>query len=571
MAPFPIAELRSGKGTTPSGLRLNIPRRSASTIAVRGSLRFALWLALLVVGFACGRSHTEEPSSAPPPGSKAARRAALDREADQFLTGPVRRFEITVSREFANQLRRDPRKYVPATVVVGDRRFDNVALHLKGAAGSRRSFDDKPGLTLNFDKFKSGQHCFGLDKLHLNNSVQDDSYLNEIVASELYRRSGVQTARATHALVTLNGRDLGLYVLKEGYDALFLRRNFPSATGVLGNLYDGGFLRDVDHDLELDAGEGPSDWRDLRALVKAAEEPLSSRSRSLETVLDIDQFLLFLAGQTLTDDWDGYGRNRNNYRLYFRPDEGRAVFIPHGMDQLFREPGSSVNPHWSALVSQHVMEVPEFRERYRQRLAWMVTNSFTAPQISNQLQQVVGRLQDAFQNRPPNEWRSLERALRSQQAKIFRRIQYVERQLGLAASLASVPPKQPGPNDWEAQSRSGAVTLEVVQLNPGGPALHLASRRRGTVGSFRTRIWLPPGQYQFSGNLRVRGVQGGNGAGLRISGRQRPAGLSGERDWSRTHFDFSLDEEREVELVVELGSDTGEAWFDCASLKVIPR
>ncbi len=540
---------------------------------MRGSFRFALWLALLTVGFACGRSDPAATPSPPPPppDTKAARRAALDQEADQFLAGPVRRFEITVPKEFAHQLRREPRKYVPATVIVGDHRFESVGLHLKGAAGSSRSFDDKPGLTLNFDKFKSGQHGFGFDKLHLNNSVQDDSYLNEIVASELYRRSGVQTARATHALVTLNGRDLGLYVLKEGYDALFLRRNFPSATSVLGNLYDGGFLRDVDQDLEHDAGDGPSDWQDLHSLVKAAEEPLSRRPSRLEAALDVDQFLLFLAGQTLTDDWDGYGRNRNNYRLYFRPDDGRAVFIPHGMDQLFRESGSSVNPSWDALVSRQVMEVPEFRQRYRQQLAWMTTNSFTAPQISNQLQQVVGRLQNAFQGRSQNEWRSLERAQRTQQAKIFRRIQSVERQLGLAASVASVPPKQPGPDDWEARPRSGASILEVAALNSDGPALHLVSRRRGTVGSFRTRIWLPAGQYQFSGNLRVRGVHGGKGAGLRISGQQRRTGLSGDRDWSRTQFDFSLSEEREVELVVELESDAGEAWFDCASLKITPQ
>ena len=44
-------------------------------------------------------------------------------------------------------------------------------------------FDDNPALTLSFGKFKEGQECFGLRKLHLNNSVQDRTRLDELIAS----------------------------------------------------------------------------------------------------------------------------------------------------------------------------------------------------------------------------------------------------------------------------------------------------------------------------------------------------------------------------------------------------
>ena len=67
----------------------------------------------------------------------------------------------------------------------GGKTYENVGIHLKGAAGSFRGIDDRPALTLNFDKFQKGQDYHDLDKIHLNNSVQDPSYLNELICSEL--------------------------------------------------------------------------------------------------------------------------------------------------------------------------------------------------------------------------------------------------------------------------------------------------------------------------------------------------------------------------------------------------
>ena len=116
--------------------------------------------------------------------------------------------------------------------------YQAVGVHLKGAAGSFRNVDDKPALTLNFDRFVEHQRFHGLDKIHLNNSVQDPAWMTEIVCGDLFLAAGVPTARATHAVVDLAGRPRGLYVLKEGYNRTFLKRYFQNPNG---NLYDGGF------------------------------------------------------------------------------------------------------------------------------------------------------------------------------------------------------------------------------------------------------------------------------------------------------------------------------------------
>src|SRR5258706_9525456 len=158
-----------------------------------------------------------------------------------FESGFIPQIHIRIAETNLAKLRRNDRNYVRATVKEGDTVYEEVGIHLKGAAGSHRPVDDgKPAFTLNFDKFVDHQNFHGLDKLSLNNSVQDGSYMTEAICSELFLAAGVPTARTTHARVWLNGRDLGFYVLKEGFDKTFLRRHFKN---VNGNLYDGGFLR----------------------------------------------------------------------------------------------------------------------------------------------------------------------------------------------------------------------------------------------------------------------------------------------------------------------------------------
>src|SRR5690349_9136147 len=129
------------------------------------------------------------------------------------------------------------RPEVKATVTDGSRTYKDVSVHLKGAAGSFRPIDDRPALTLKFDKHVKGQTFHGLEKFSLNNSVQDPTYINEKISRELFEKAGIPVPRSDYAIVTLNGRSLGLYVLVEGFNKQFLSRYFKD---VSGNLYDGG-------------------------------------------------------------------------------------------------------------------------------------------------------------------------------------------------------------------------------------------------------------------------------------------------------------------------------------------
>ena len=290
-------------------------------------------------------------------------------------------FQIQLGRTNLDALREHAREYTAATVTVNGQTFTNVALKLKGAAGSFRPVDDRPAMTLHFSKWAQGRRLFGLRRLHLNNSVQDGSYLNEYIGSELFRAAGVPTPRVAWATVQLNDRPLGLYVLKEAFETEFLRIFFGSADG---NLYDGGFVRDIDQDLERDSGSGPDDHADLKKLLAASQvQNPAERWERLQAALDVDAFATYAALSVMLVDWDGYPLNRNNYRVYFRPSDGRAVFMPHGMDQLFQRSYLELDAGWSGLMAWSLFDTPPGQKLYEARCREVFTNVFRLERITN--------------------------------------------------------------------------------------------------------------------------------------------------------------------------------------------
>ena len=78
-------------------------------------------------------------------------------------------------------------------------------------------------------------------------------------------------------------------------------------------------------------------------------------------ILDIDNFLKFMAMELMTCHWDGYCNNRNNYRFYFDPQTKKAYFFPHGMDQMFGDTNVGILHTPGALVSTAVLQNPEWR------------------------------------------------------------------------------------------------------------------------------------------------------------------------------------------------------------------
>lgn len=375
-----------------------------------------------------------------------------------FASLPVVEVSIHVEASRVEQLEREPRVYVRATVTEGDRVYTDVGLHLKGRAGSFRPFHSRPALTLNFDKFHRKQRFHGMDKLHLNNSVQDSSYLCELICGDLFRQAGVPAPRVAHARVHLNGRDLGLYVLKEGFDRRFLRHHFEKTDG---NLYDGGFLQEIDWGLEKKSGSGVDDRSDLEALAATCRiADLGKRERELDRVLDVSRFLTFLALEAMTHHWDGYSMKCNNYKIYHDPGSGKMVFLPHGMDQMFERTHTPLLPSWyRGLVAGAVMEIPRFRARYYDEAERLLEVVLLPRKITERIDRVQSRLDPVLERLGESRVRRQENHADYLRSSIVERIRNLKQQLGnlsktreeLAARLSGSDPEERN----ETGTRSG--------------------------------------------------------------------------------------------------------------------
>jgi len=330
---------------------------------------FALVLWIFCDGLAAAQTSTSEPGA-------------------DFFTGPPRIFEIELGREHVATLRVTPREDVPGTVRVDGRTYTNVAIHLKGVA-TFRPIDDQPSLTLNFAKFSSAQRFHGLRKIHLNNGKEDPTFLCEAISAEMFARAELPVARVVHARTRLNGRDLGPYVVIEGFTADFLGRYFSNTKG---NLYDSGFRRDITQPLEKLSGKKPHDHADLKELAAAATtQELEQRWEQLARVLDTDNFSHYLAMQVLTANWDGYAMYKNNYRIYHDPTSDRLFFMPHGMDQMFARQ-TVLFPRWEGLVARAFTDTPEGRALYAQQLGVLFTNVYHTEALARRVEELAARV-----------------------------------------------------------------------------------------------------------------------------------------------------------------------------------
>jgi spore coat protein H len=438
--------------------------------------------------------------------------------------------------------------------------------------------DDRPAFTLNFDRKAPGQKFHGLKKIHLNNSVQDSSYLNEKISREIFESAGVPVPRAGHAVLRFNGRPMGMYVLVEGVNKQFLKRYFSDPSG---NVYDGHSQNEVTQTMRVNSGDDPPDQTALRALSVAVREPnLERRLALLEKTLDVDRFLSFIALEVLLCHWDGYVMNRNNFRIFHDRAANRMVFIPHGMDQVLGRSDTPLIPQSQGLVARSVLEVPQLRQRYRDRVRQLLTNEFQLAQLTNRVVEVSQKIEVAL--RPGNSSALPEYPQRaaSFNRRLQRRIRAVENQLPTPKSTQS---SQEFDADgfariieWRQQTDSGEAILVQERGPDGKTALHI-SAQSPCAASFRSRVVLSPGQYQFVGRVKTKEVamsQGNprSGAGLRLSHRAYGRRLSGDVDGELITYDFSVDEDQpEVELICELRAEKGEVWFNLGSLCLVRK
>lgn len=501
-------------------------------------------------------------------GAAAGQSAKDHAEASQkfFRSGSIPRLVIELDPEACQDLRENARAYTTGRLRENESTVhEEVSFKLKGAAGSFRDFDDLPSFTVRMDRLKEDQRFHGLSKFHLNKSPQDPTYLHEFLGSEIFQDAGILAPRVTHARVWVNDRDMGLYVVKEGFDRTLLKRGFENSGG---NLYDGGFCQDVVAELERDEGKGPNDRADLIELSEICAEPdLVLRWSRIPEVVDVEAFITFMAVEQMLGHWDGYCFNSNNYRLYFDPVTRKAHFLPHGMDQLFQDPESSILDAPHSLVAAAIMKNPAWRAAYRKRVGELLP-LFNADKLKKRVEQVAKRLKPALEEYDEDAAAGYEEIVNDLKNRLNARERSLKDQKG-----------QPDPKPlvfklgrserllkWRAHSECEDAGLTEDRDN-GVDLLKIAAGKSGLcVASWRRGVLLTRGTYRFHAVFRVKDVAPlkddagarGSGAGLRLGTGALEKSYVGSGDFQAVDFEFEVTEEAaDVELVIELRASRG--------------
>ena len=219
---------------------------------------------------------------------------------------------------------------------------------------------------------RKDRRLFGMKTLEFKwNRTNDQSLVNQIYASKLFKHHGVVTPHSTLAMVSLQtqnqGHDVGIYTINEAIDAIFIGRHFPRANAN-GDLYKALYPNELllsemavfnsesneyeflsekvgventeefYHPIyDLKTNRRTSQHNSLMNLVKTLatmnQLPTSDEKiAALNRVVDINKFLMYVAVSYLTGNPDDMRNNMNNTYIYFDSLTNKAYFIPYDLD-----------------------------------------------------------------------------------------------------------------------------------------------------------------------------------------------------------------------------------------------
>ncbi|WRS28729.1 CotH kinase family protein [Oscillospiraceae bacterium MB08-C2-2] len=153
-----------------------------------------------------------------------------------FATDRVHTLDIVVDEESWQEMLDNAadKEYIPANIVLDGKSVKNIGLRTKGNSSLSSivsSDSDRYSFKIEFDHYQTGQTYYGLDKLALNNIVQDNTYLKDYISYQMMNEFDADSPLCSFIYITVNGEDWGLYLAVEGIEEAYASRNYGSDYG----------------------------------------------------------------------------------------------------------------------------------------------------------------------------------------------------------------------------------------------------------------------------------------------------------------------------------------------------
>lgn len=287
---------------------------------------------------------------------------------------------------------------------------DSVGLVGFRLKGNTSRYSGKKSFKISFNTFVPGTRWQGVKDLNLNGEHNDPTVARARIAWNFARRMGLAAARVNHVALYINGDYFGVYANVEHLNDDYVQHRYGTDDG---NLYkclypaplqfrstnpnDYKFVSAGRRAYELKTNTEQDDYTDLATFIQVLNQTSNANlACALDTLLDVNEYLLTLAVEISLGHWDNYAVNNNNYYLYRDPSDGKFHFLLYDLDNTmgidwFGTDWTSKNVYqWgntSYPLYGRLMSNAELRQRFTYYLK-AANDHLYAPEFRTQILQI---------------------------------------------------------------------------------------------------------------------------------------------------------------------------------------
>ena len=194
-------------------------------------------------------------------------------------------------------------EYISCALVIDGESYKNVGIRPKGNTSLStvaNSDSDRYSFKIEFDHYDSTSTYYGLDKLCLNNVIQDNTYMKDYLCYQMMAYTGAETPLTSYVWITVNGEDWGLYIAAEGVEESFAERTYGSDYGAIykpDSMSMGGGGRGAEAKNRNEVGQelpegmeggpgGGNSFGDWKTLLEGLKDESGAYPEEVQTILE---------------------------------------------------------------------------------------------------------------------------------------------------------------------------------------------------------------------------------------------------------------------------------------------
>lgn len=467
-------------------------------------------------------------------------------------------------------------EYVNATVDFDGARLTNIAARYKGNATFMQSRGTvKRPFKLDLSEYVKGQKLAGQSKINLHNGVTDASWMNEVLSYRAFRDAGVPSPRTSYAklFVTVPGthdrRYFGLYSIVEEVDGAFVQDRYASKDGAIFKPstrqlfeYQGDDWAKYNQQYDPKTKLTPAQIERVISFSKLVSNASDEEFRKAAAqYVDLDEFARFMAVNVWLTNLDSILGMGQNFYVYLNAKTNKFEFLPWDLDHSFGQfpmGGSqeqreklSIDRPWNGQVKllERMFAVPEFRDKYRARLAEYQKSIFNPARIGAQVDEIAAAIRPAVGEESADKLKRFDAVVRGESV--------APAMMGFGGpgpGGAGGGPRPEGPNVMFGPGNGpGGPGGGFVMRGPGGP---------GGFGAMKPIKGFMPARYESvsaqlagkeSGEVRAGGPGGGPGRG--------PGGMPGPAMFLQRGFMTAMDADKDGVISRDEFAKAFDGWF----------